>query len=232
MRGSGCGRRKPVSENTKTEMRGIAMPLTLGETVEQLHAVLREYIEATYHISDPGLIRQRRALLDEPGVIHQRPYLESTPKYKTDLAFAQLGLPASVLEMFGAVTTAPVLIHDPPYEHQAAAVRDSLVEGRDLVVMTGTGSGKTESFLLPILGKLAREAHDSPAGFRSAPAMRALVLYPMNALVNDQLSRLRLLFGDPRIVGKFTQWSGRPARFAHYTSRTVSGASAPPWFSA
>ncbi len=197
------------------------MPLTLGETVEQLHAVLREYIEATYHISDPGLIRQRRALLDEPGVIHQRPYLESTPKYKTDLAFAQLGLPASVLEMFGAVTTAPVLIHDPPYEHQAAAVRDSLVEGRDLVVMTGTGSGKTESFLLPILGKLAREAHDSPASFRSAPAVRALVLYPMNALVNDQLSRLRLLFGDPRIVGKFTQWSGRPARFARYTSRTL-----------
>ena len=48
-----------------------------------------------------------------------------------------------------------------------------------------------------------------------------MVLYPMNALVNDQLGRLRLLFGDPRIVKKFTAWSGRPARFARYTSRTL-----------
>ena len=51
--------------------------------------------------------------------------------------------------------------------------------------------------------------------------MRAIVLYPMNALVNDQLGRLRLLFADPRIVDKFVNWSGRPARFARYTSRTL-----------
>ena len=50
---------------------------------------------------------------------------------------------------------------------------------------------------------------------------RAMVLYPMNALVNDQLGRLRLLFGNSRIVEKFTEWSGRPARFARYTSRTL-----------
>ena len=43
----------------------------------------------------------------------------------------------------------------------------------------------------------------------------------MNALVNDQLGRLRLLFGDPRIVDKFKTWAGRPARFARYTSRTL-----------
>ena len=40
--------------------------------------------------------------------------------------------------------------------------------------MTGTGSGKTESFLLPILGKLAREAEASPQSFGREPAMRAL----------------------------------------------------------
>ena len=197
------------------------MPLTIGETVDQLHNVLRNYIEATYHISHAGLVSQRQALLDELGVIHQRPYLESTPKYQAGDVFADLGLPTSVLEMFGEVTSAPVLIHDPPYEHQAAAVKKTLVEGRDLVVMTGTGSGKTEAFLLPILGKLAREAHDSPECFGTTPAVRALVLYPMNALVNDQLGRLRLLFGDERIVRKFMQWSGRPARFARYTSRTL-----------
>jgi len=197
------------------------VPLTIGETVEQLYAVLRDYIEATYHVSHAGLIAQRQALLDEPGVIHQRPFLESTPRYQTGDTFADLGLPESVLEMFGAVTSAPVLIHDPPYEHQAAAVRRSLVEDRSLVVMTATGSGKTECFLLPILGKLASEAHDNAHVFGSTHAVRALVLYPMNALVNDQLGRLRLLFGDERIVGKFREWSGRPARFARYTSRTL-----------
>ena len=59
--------------------------------------------------------------------------------------------------------------------------------------MTGTGSGKTESFLLPILGKFAREASECPQSF-AQPAMRALLLYPMNALVNDQLGRLRAIF--------------------------------------
>ena len=114
-----------------------------------------------------------------------------------------------------------MLIHDPPYQHQAASTRLSLVEGRSLVVMTGTGSGKTECFLLPILGKLASEAEKKREAFGETPAVRAMVLYPMNALVNDQLGRLRLLFADPRICDKFIQWSGRPARFARYTSRTL-----------
>ncbi len=87
--------------------------------------------------------------------------------------------------------------------------------------MTGTGSGKTECFLLPILGKLAQEAKAKGPEFGSTPAVRAIILYPMNALVNDQLGRLRLLFGDPRIVDRFKTWAGRPARFARYTSRTL-----------
>ena len=43
----------------------------------------------------------------------------------------------------------------------------------------------------------------------------------MNALVNDQLGRLRLLLGDPRVTAQFDAWAGRPARFARYTSRTL-----------
>lgn len=199
--------------------------MTIGETIEQLHAALRDYIEATYHVSHPTLVAQRRELLEQPGVIHQRPYLESTLRYKTGEPFANLGLPAPVLEIFSAVSFPSgdlrQLIHDPPYQHQAASVRKSLVEGCSLVVMTGTGSGKTECFLLPILGKLAREAREHGEVFRTTPAVRALVLYPMNALVNDQLGRLRLLFGDQRIVDKFMSWSSRPARFARYTSRTL-----------
>jgi ATP-dependent helicase YprA (DUF1998 family) len=201
------------------------MAMTIGETIQELHTALRDYIEATYHISNPVLVAQRRALLDQLGVIYQKPYLESTPRYKTTSAFGTLGLDAAALEVFSEVSKKQgdlgVLIHDPPYQHQASATKLALVDGRSLMVMTGTGSGKTECFLLPILGKLAREAKAKGNAFGQTPAIRAMVLYPMNALVNDQLGRLRLLFGDPRIVGRFMKWSGRPARFARYTSRTL-----------
>jgi ATP-dependent helicase YprA (DUF1998 family) len=201
------------------------MSLTIGETIQQLHRALRDYIEATYHVSHPTLVAQRRRLLEEPGVIHQRPFLESTPRYQAGVAFRELGLDPTVLEVFSAVSKAEgdldLLLHDPPYEHQAFSTKLSLVDGLSLVVMTGTGSGKTECFLLPILGKLAHEARIKGTEFGTTPAVRAMVLYPMNALVNDQLGRLRLLFGDQRIVNKFMEWSGRPARFARYTSRTL-----------
>lgn len=201
------------------------MALTIGQTTQQLHRALSDYIEATYHVSHPTLVDQRSTLLDEVGVIHQRPYLESTPRYQTGKRFADLGLDPAALEIFTSVCAPKgdlgLLIHDPPYQHQARSTQLSLVDGRSLVVMTGTGSGKTECFLLPILGKLAKEAKTKGKEFGEASAVRAMVLYPMNALVNDQLGRLRLLFGDPRIVQRFVGWSGRPARFARYTSRTL-----------
>jgi ATP-dependent helicase YprA (DUF1998 family) len=201
------------------------MSATIQETIEQLHTALKDYIEATYHIADPKLIGQRRRLLDSPGVIHQIPYLESTPKYRSGTRFREIaGLPAGAREAFELLAEErdgqPRVIHDPAYTHQVKAIECSLVRRRNLVIMTGTGSGKTESFLLPILGKLAREASERPKVFREQPAMRALILYPMNALVNDQLGRLRAMFGDPRLAELFSKWSGRPARFARYTSRT------------
>ena len=91
---------------------------------------------------------------------------------------------------------------------------------RDLVVTSGTGSGKTETFLLPALSRLADEASRSPEAF-SHRAVRVLLLYPMNALVNDQLGRLRLLFGAPAVGDWFQSAGGRPAKFARYTGRTL-----------
>ena len=198
---------------------------TIQRSIEQLHGALCDYIEATYHISAESLIARRKALLDRPGVVHQIPYIESTPRYQTGECFSDMAdLSPAALRAYRAVSRPegdlPRLIHDPPYQHQSEAIRGSLIDGRNLVIMTGTGSGKTESFLLPILGRLAREASEKPDAFRQQAAMRALVLYPMNALVNDQLGRLRTLFGDPRLVGLFEEWAGRPPRFARYTSRT------------
>ena len=201
------------------------MQLTISQTIQQLHTSLREYIEAAYHISHPKLISQRVRLLNTPGVIHQEPFLESTPRYPSTKSMAELGLPAPVQEIFArGRKTQPGeedIIFDTPYQHQAQALSTGLIDRKSMVIMTGTGSGKTECFLLPILGKLAEEAAGNSDSFKRHYAVRALVLYPMNALVNDQLGRLRLLFGDNRIASKFIEWSGRPVRFARYTSRTL-----------
>jgi ATP-dependent helicase YprA (DUF1998 family) len=201
------------------------MSQTIQETIEELHVALSDYIEATYHISDPALIGQRKKLLNRAGVVFQDPYIESTPRYQTGQAFSEIkGLPKAALEALIALSSAhgghEKLLYDPPYKHQSESIMQTLVEGKNLLVMTGTGSGKTESFLLPILGKFAREADDNPKSFFEQPAVRALILYPMNALVNDQLGRLRAIFGDPRTSSLFKKWAKRPARFARYTSRT------------
>lgn len=200
-----------------------ARALTIAETIDEIRMALREYIEATYHIGHPSLIRQRQVLLDEQGNTHQAPFLESTPRYTPGKRFAELNLDSAAHELFAVLTSTEggrrPLLFDPPYTHQATAL-EAARDGRSLVVTTGTGSGKTETFLLPMLAKLAEEAANRPQSF-GAPAVRALVLYPMNALVNDQLGRLRLLLGDSRVTSQFDTWAGRPARFARYTSRTL-----------
>jgi ATP-dependent helicase YprA (DUF1998 family) len=199
--------------------------LTIGETITEVRSALQDYIEATYHIGHPALVGQRRALLDEEGIVFRAPYLESTPRYTVGRPFAELDIPDPAKTLIGHLThpaVAPTarLMYDPPYSHQAAALEATMRDGLSLVVTTGTGSGKTEAFLLPIIAKLAVEAHDAPTSF-ATPSLRAILLYPMNALVNDQLGRLRVMFGHPGVAGQFAAWAGRPARFARYTSRTL-----------
>lgn len=201
------------------------MATTIQQSVSKLHRALIEYIEATYHIGNETLVRARRRLLDKPGTIHEVPFLESTPRYVSKRKFAQIsGLPASAADLLGTLSSIDAqghlpLLHNPPYSHQAEAIEEAIVNGKNLLIMTGTGSGKTESFLMPILSKLAIEASSRPAAFADS-AVRSLLLYPMNALVNDQLGRLRSMFSDPRVIQAFTAWAGRIPRFARYTSRT------------
>jgi len=73
---------------------------------------------------------------------------------------------------------------------------------------------------LPVLARLADEAIHRPEHF-SGRAVRALLLYPMNALVNDQLGRLRTLFGSSGVRKWFTASAKRPAKFGRYTGRTL-----------
>lgn len=180
---------------------------------------LRTYITSTYHISNPALVDLRDELLSRSGAVAQAPYLESTARYAASRRYEELSLPADVAGLLKLLGDRKV-VFDPPYDHQADALELSLAAlFRDLVVTTGTGSGKTETFLLPILGRMAAEATSSHSF--SERAVRALLLYPMNALVNDQLGRLRVLFGDNNVARWFTDNGGRPMKFARYTGRTL-----------
>lgn len=111
------------------------MTQTIQETIKQLHGSLRDYIEATYHISASALIEQRKELLDRPGVIHQIPYLESTPRYQSGERFAAIkGLPPAALKAYSVLAkpsgSLPALLYDPPYKHQSEAIRHTLAEER------------------------------------------------------------------------------------------------------
>lgn len=182
-------------------------------------AALRTYITSTYHISHPRLVDLRDDLLARQGAIAQTPYIESTARYAASRKYATLSIPREVRDLLTWLGQRGV-VFDPPYDHQAEALELALAQlPRDLVVTTGTGSGKTETFLLPILGRLAAEAATGTSF--STRAVRALLLYPMNALVNDQLGRLRVLFGSNDVARWFTDRTGRPMKFARYTGRTL-----------
>ena len=166
--------------------------------VNHMREALASYIEATYHLSNPKLVDLRHRLLTEGGVA-QIPYIESTPSYVGDRSFATLAIPETVRDFLTGLASkeSGQLLFNPPYEHQALSLEATMradAAGTGIVVTTGTGSGKTESFLLPILARLAEEAAERPDHF-GARAVRALLLYPDECAVNDQLGRLRMLFG-------------------------------------
>ncbi|MCI0392414.1 MAG: DEAD/DEAH box helicase [Acidobacteria bacterium] len=199
------------------------MEFGVRQVADRIHKRLQRYLEAQYHIRDNDIIEERRQLLIEPGAISQRPFVEITPSYATARGFDILRIPDPVRNLLSElVTWNPSVGVFPPYVHQAEALEAYFTDshdGSDLIVATGTGSGKTETFLYTILGILAIEGTERPDSFRSQ-GIRALLLYPMNALVSDQTARLRRLFGDERLASLFRERFGRHPWFGMYTSRT------------
>ena len=191
------------------------------QMVQSITGTLRSYLEAQYHIRNESLVEERRALLDEPGNIYQPPFVEATPVYETVGSYDSLDLPSGVANLLTDLASLQpsVGVYPQPYVHQARALEEFLTNGRDIIIATGTGSGKTESFLMPILGAVAAEG-DRESGSSELHGMRALLLYPLNALVNDQLARVRKIFGDERVSAAVRERFGRVVRFGRYTSRT------------
>ncbi|WP_298210758.1 DEAD/DEAH box helicase [Ferrimicrobium sp.] len=196
-------------------------PLAAAERIQD--AFIR-YLISTYSSRDETLGQEfRRALVEDPEFrLTKGPYVQATPPYVKGRSLAQLVEEQVLHQGFVRLPETVFPIQRPLYLHQEQAIR-KLCTGRNLIISTGTGSGKTESFLFPILHHLLIEAENGTLG---SPGVRALLLYPMNALANDQVKRLReLLKCFPEITfGRFigetpeSESDGRDAyqnRFGH-----------------
>jgi len=196
---------------------------SLSNLSRALPETLKQYLEAQYHIWDENLVAERRRILDTPGVIYQPPYIEATPSYVLGKPYEQLRLPAEVRALLSAAAAdGRTGIPPKPYAHQEKALEAFFRNDpppAELAISTGTGSGKTESFLMPIVGSLALEKARRPDSY-TLPAARAILLYPMNALVNDQVARLRRLLGSKQVAAALRRRDGYAATFGFYTSRT------------
>jgi len=169
-----------------------------------LQDALVDYLQTTFAVNrdgrEPELEQTLARSFQTPGALFNGPYLELTPPYRTGATLKQLCtegvLTARLLEMSCFQDGEPIPPDAPLYTHQEQAIRKLCAEGRSVVVSSGTGSGKTESFLIPILNDLLLD---------DTPGVRALLIYPMNALVNDQLDRLRRLLRETSVTfGRYT----------------------------
>ncbi len=125
------------------------------------------------------------------------PYLQATPPFEPASSLRDLVREGVLSEGFRRLPAKAFPLDRRLYAHQDAAIRKAL-DGRNLLIATGTGSGKTEAILFPAIEMLLRE---QAAGTLSQPGVRALLLYPMNALANDQVRRFRsILAAFPEIT--------------------------------
>jgi DEAD/DEAH box helicase domain-containing protein len=218
---------------------------------QKVYAELKDaylrYIDTAYWLRSEELMAERRSLLEDSDLLFTEPLLEPVLPYDATVELAPLakriGLDPRTAEIVGEALFGdyghPICLRS----HQAETLEHSLFGGlagrRNVVVTSGTGSGKTESFLLPVLARVVSESLTWPSDTAINPwweedkwrscregtprpaAVRALVLYPTNALVEDQITRLR------KAVRKIAASGGRQLWFGRYTGATLGSGSIP-----
>lgn len=228
---------------------------------DELREMFVRYLDSPFDLRYPDLVRERRSLLDRDGRLYREPLIEAVPVYEKCLAsfpqvaqsiLAQHWTPQLIDELATFAGFGLFPNDRRPYTHQRDAFAMSAVDGHDVVITTGTGSGKTECFFLPLAAALIKESlnwdtpnirgnqfdwwrHYTMQGTRKAwaprisqrahetrpAAVRALILYPLNALVEDQLARLRDSF-DSLAARTWldNNRKGNSIYFGRYTGRT------------
>lgn len=212
-------------------------PIGAFETIKENFI---RYVETAFGTKFQGLENERKELLNYDKVLYRKPWIEPLPDYVSsnkridDLTPADLGNSLNENESAtfkGLVKTGLFPADIKMHSHQAEMLKQAL-SGNNCIITSGTGSGKTESFLLPLFAQLAKELTNwTPPNPKQASTdvwwkdrsrggltptqivnrstytlsdatrqrqhesrksgVRALILYPMNALVEDQMSRLR-----------------------------------------
>lgn len=227
-----------------------------GSVYEAIKDAYLRYYDTAFWLRDEGLRAERRALLEQPGVIFTDPLLEPVMPYDPadslyDVCY-RVGLSKAVADRLAQMLFGQEDGSFRLREHQARALEVSLAPPsairRNVVVTAGTGAGKTESFLLPVFARLLAEAEAEGWGHEKTPlhrwwdisqegnpwrsardmgkrpdAVRAMVLYPTNALVEDQISRLRRAVSRAASGG-----TGPQLYFGRYTGATPGSGDVPP----
>lgn len=157
-------------------------------------------LKTTFNPRQEDLKQSFHAEIERDGFLTREPFVALAQPYKVAGALTDL-LPET-RQRFSPIC-------ETPYEHQAKATK-RIAANQPTVVATGTGSGKTEAFLMPIVDHCLR-THQ--AGVHS---VKAILIYPMNALANDQNNRIRgLISGTDISYGRYTRetkmWGSRPA---------------------
>ena len=171
------------------------MPIDPIKTTEAIKESFIRYLTTAFRLRDQKL----RTLFHEEVerfLFTNGPILEATPPFKNCAFLKDLsgdGTWDEECESFLCLIF-PTLQKNPLYLHQEKAIK-KVLGGRNVFIASGTSSGKTEGFLIPIYRHLIQEHLQGKLN----PGVRALLLYPMNALANDQLRRLREI---ARIVEK------------------------------
>ena len=200
------------------------MPNGANSIHKQLRTELENYIKSQYFGKSPLLLSALSNHIDDEGLLYQKPFIESSPAYVT----VQNGIETASIEpwmkeYFLQLAAENIGVFPSPFAHQISAL-EAAIRGENLFVATGTGSGKTECFMWPLLAKMATEARTSKESWKKR-GVRTIIMYPMNALVSDQVSRLRRMIGDPenKFIKIFRDTCGKEVRrpqFGMYTGRT------------
>ena len=155
-----------------------------------------DYIATSFSLSDSEYEKLFRDALNKNGTISRGPMIDIKDIFKSGKSIEELINEGVLSPLFrdleknkpaGELYTHKLPLLRPLYLHQEKAINVITSNQHNAVITTGTGSGKTECFLIPVLNELLREKE---AGTLN-PGVRAIFIYPMNALANDQMKRLR-----------------------------------------
>ena len=167
-------------------------PIKVSQSIKEEFV---SYIDTTFHIADRDYSKGLLDELSKKNCLAKGPYLDVTDSFATGATIAELIEQKEVSPLFNELerdvpdSEREIKLQRSLYLHQEQAIC-KVNRKHNLVVTTGTGSGKTECFLLPIINHLLREKEHETLD----NGVRAILIYPMNALANDQMKRLRAIF--------------------------------------